>query len=120
VSRKSRVYLAGHSGDKSTGKTRTFAVSIHATMTLDESVIAQGLADAGYIWLGKNPTEDEVLMHLAFNLVGKDLRLSQIDGYANCPDASARVDDREAEVEFEMMAPLPKRAVPKKPRRSNR
>jgi hypothetical protein len=115
---KKKSSVDHHPGDKATGKTRTFAVTIHATMILDESVIAQGVGDTGYIM--KDPTEDEVLRHLAFNLVGNCLSLSRIDGYANCPDESARVEDREAEVEFEMVAPLPKSAVPKKPRKSNR
>ena len=79
-------------GDEPTGKTRTFQVTVSRTveLTLDESVIAQGMLPDGYI-LGKDPTERAVLEHLAFNLVGNGLQLSQIDGYANCPDESARV-----------------------------
>jgi hypothetical protein len=108
-------------GDKPTGKTRSFAVTIHATMTLDESVIAQGMADVGYIM--KNPTEEEVLSHLAYNLVGNGLMatpLSGIDGYANCPDASARITDKDAEVDFEIKPKVVAAPSPKKSKRRAR
>jgi hypothetical protein len=87
-------------GDKPTGKTRSFHVTIHATMTLDESVIAQGVTDDGCIM--RSPTEDEVLQHLAYNLVGEATSLSDIDGFANCPDESAVVSDRDVEIEYEI------------------
>ena len=81
----------GFPGDKPTGKKRVFEVTVTTTtlMTLDESVIEQGLADDGYIM--KNPTLDDVVEHLAHNLIGTGLSLSQVDGYANCPDDSATV-----------------------------
>ncbi len=47
----------------------------------------------------KNPNENAVLMHLMYNLVGNELRLGQIDGYANCPETSARVLGIEMEVD---------------------
>jgi hypothetical protein len=79
-------------GGTPTGKTRTFDVVVitHSKVVLDESVIAQGLLPDGYI-LGPNPTEAAVIEHLAFNLIKNGLPLSDIDGYANCPNDSARV-----------------------------
>lgn len=78
-------------GDAPTGKTRSFRVTVskQVVMTLDTSVIAQGRADDGFIM--KNPSEREVLEHLAFNLIGNQLDLSDIEGYANCPNKSADV-----------------------------
>ena len=108
-------------GDKPTGKTRSFSVTICATMTLDESVIAQGLADDGFIM--KNPTEDAVLCHLAYNLVGNGLMatsLSEIDGYANCPDASARITDKDATIDFEIKPKVTPVPSPKKTKRKAR
>ncbi len=45
-------------GDKPTGKRRTFSVTVSKTveMSLDESVIAQGVLPDGYI-LGPNPSD---------------------------------------------------------------
>lgn len=100
----SRAKGEQHPGDKPSGKERAFSVTIRADMILDESVIAQGLADDGYV-IGKNPTEDDVLRHLAYNLVGNGLCLSQIDGFANCPDASARIVSMDAEVDGEIESP---------------
>jgi hypothetical protein len=87
-------------GDKPIGKTRTFNVRIQicATMTLDESVIEQGLLPEGYI-LGPNPSREQVMEHLAFNLVGAGIYLNEIDGYANCPRGSATVTHRSMDVE---------------------
>jgi hypothetical protein len=89
-------------GDKPSGKTRKFLVTVSKTVevTLDESVIAQGMLPEGYI-LGPGATEDDVLQHLVFNLVGNSLRLSQIDGYANCPDESVSIPHADWDVEIE-------------------
>jgi hypothetical protein len=93
-------------GDKPTGKTRTFSVTVSKTvnMALDESVIAQGLLPDNPIFgssLTGERAHDEtlVLEHLAFNLVGNGLRLGQIDGYSNCPDGSANVTNEPRDVE---------------------
>ena len=88
-------------GDRPTGKKRRFLVTVSRTreVELDESVIAQGMADDGYI--AKNPTEEQVLQHLGFNLFGNGIPLGHIEGYANCPDASAEcigLEDSEVEV----------------------
>lgn len=96
-------------GDKPTGKKRIFLVTLtkEVTLIIDESVIAQGLADDGLIM--KNPSEDEVIKHLAFNLVSNQLLLNQIDGYANCPDDSAEVKEGHTSVEFYETAPSRKK-----------
>ena len=93
--RKKKTYP----GDSPTGKKRTFQVTYtkEVTLTLDESVVAQGLADDGFIM--KSPSEFQVVEHLAFNL-SNGLSLSQIDGYANCPDDSASVIEEYPSVEF--------------------
>lgn len=85
-------------GDTPTGKVRRFRVKIekYATIALDESVIAQGLADDGYIF--KNPDEEQVLQHLTHCLVGLECELSDIDGYANCPNLSATVSELDSEI----------------------
>lgn len=87
-------------GDEPTGKVRTFLVTLSKTVeiTLDEGVIAQGLMPDDPIFGGR-ADEADVLEHLAFNLVGNGLRLSQIDGYANCPNESAHVPQDKWEVE---------------------
>jgi hypothetical protein len=79
-------------GSTPTGRTRTFEVTVSKTVriAIDESVIAQGVLPDNPIF-GESVTEDDVIQHLAFNLVGNGLRLSQIDGYANCADASVTV-----------------------------
>lgn len=67
-------------------------ISVEATMELDETVIAQELRD-GYI-LGNGATEGDVIGHLAYNLIGNDLAIHQIDGWANCRSDSAVVAGR--------------------------
>ncbi len=88
------------------GKMRSFVVTLSKTVEihLDESVIAQGIRPDGPIFgsqITGNKPHDEMMAveHLAFNLVGNDLNLSQIDGYANCPDESARVPHEPWDVE---------------------
>lgn len=85
-------------GSTPTGKMRTFVVTVSKVVeiSIDESVLEQGILPDGPIFgssMTGNKAHDEVVVveHLAFNLVGNDLRLSQIDGYANCPDASVIV-----------------------------
>jgi hypothetical protein len=85
-------------GDKPTGKVRTFLVTVTKTveLTLDESVIAQGVDPDGPIYgssMSGDPMHDTkiVVEHIAFNMVCNGLTLSEIDGYANCPNASATV-----------------------------
>jgi len=84
-------------GDAPTGKKRTFRMMIARTVdvTLDTSVIAQGLMPDNPIFGsrldGGAYDEKIVLEHLAFNLIGNNLALSAIEGYANCPDESADV-----------------------------
>ena len=89
-------------GDTPTGRTRTFSVTISKTVeiTVDETVVAQGVLPDNPIF-GERVTEDDVVQHLAFNLIGNGLRLSQIDGYANCDDASVTVPYVEWDVEVE-------------------
>lgn len=41
----------------------------------------------GEAWLGRSfNDQNELLEHLAVNLIGEDLRLSQLDGWADLPD----------------------------------
>jgi hypothetical protein len=78
-------------GSHPTGKVRKFQVTVTKTVdiAIDESVIAQGLLPDNPIF-GHDTTEHQVIEHIAFNVVGNQLRLSQIDGYANCPDEGAK------------------------------
>jgi hypothetical protein len=66
---------------------RTFEVTVSKTVTIsiDQSVIAQGMAPDDPIFGGR-ASEAMVLEHLAYNLVGNSLQLSWIDGYANLSD----------------------------------
>jgi len=98
AAKKRRAKPSGYAGDKPTGKTRAYDVliEIRARMVLDESVISQGTQDEGHIM--RDPTEAQVIEHLAYNLVGNQLSLSEIDGYANCPAESARVTGFDMEV----------------------
>lgn len=79
-------------GSKPTGKKRTFIVTVTKTteIEIDETVITQGVLPDNPIF-GARVTESEVVKHVAFNLICNGLRLSQVDGYSNCPDASAVV-----------------------------
>lgn len=79
-------------GDKPTGKLRRFHVVVTKSVDLflDTSVITQGTMPDDPIFGGRADS-DMVAQHVAFNMVCNDLRLSQIDGYANCPDESAKV-----------------------------
>jgi hypothetical protein len=93
-------------GSTPTGKVRTFIVTISKVVeiALDESVITQGILPDGPIFGSRitgNKAQDEMLAveHLAFNLVGNNLRLSEIDGYANCPDESVSFPYEPWEVE---------------------
>jgi len=99
-------------GSSPSGKTRTIVATVSKTIafTVDESVIAQGMLPDSPIF-GNRVTEDDVLQHLAFNLIGNDLRLSQIDGFANCPDASACVPYEQWDVEVESATPTPVRRI---------
>lgn len=76
---------------KATNKRRTFRVTVSRTVEIavDQAVIDQGLLPDNPIQ--KNSSERGVLEHLAFNLVGNGLRLSQIDGYANRKDDEVHV-----------------------------
>lgn len=89
-------------GSAPTGRTRTFSVTVSKTVeiTVDETVVAQGILPDNPIF-GAGVTEDDVVHHLAFNLIGNGLRLSQIDGYANCNDASVTVPYVEWDVEVD-------------------
>jgi hypothetical protein len=98
-------------GGAPTGRLREIEVTLSKTVvfTVDEAVIAQGMLPDNPIF-GKKVTEEDVLTHLAFNLIGNDLSLSQIDGYANCPDDSANVPYVKWEVEIiGVTTPPPKR-----------
>jgi hypothetical protein len=98
-------------GDRPTGKTRKFLVTISKTVEIafDESVIAQGMLPDGYI-LGPGATETDVLEHLAFNLLGNAIKLSEIDGYANCPDTSVHVPNVDWDVEIDRETTPPPKA----------
>lgn len=92
-------------GDKPTGKTRTFTVTVSKTVdvTLDESILAQGLLPDNPIFGSRLSGEKEfdesiVVEHLAFNLVCNGLELDQIDGYSNCPSESAKVSQEDWEI----------------------
>lgn len=95
-------------GSTPTGRTRTFSVTVSKTVeiTVDESVIAQGVLPDNPIF-GANVTEDDVVQYLAFNLVVNHLRLSQIDGFANCDDASVSFpyENWDVEVDREIVPP---------------
>jgi hypothetical protein len=105
-------------GDKPTGKVRRFEVTIQKTVvvSIDESVLEQARTEPTFF---RPPlTDGGVAEHVAFNLVCNSLRLSQIDGYANCPDESAvvsRDEDWDVRVEREVPALPPKREVPALP-----
>ena len=95
-------------GDRPTGKARTFSVTVTKTVEIiiDESVIAQGVLPDGPIFGSSMSGDVEhdtkvVVVHLALNLVCNGLDLSQIDGYANCPDASAKVGHSHWDIELE-------------------
>ncbi len=89
-------------GSSPTGKMRTIVVTVSKTVqiAIDEAVIAQGLLPDNPIF-GKSVTLDDVFMHIAFNLVCNRIDLSQIDGYANCSNESARVSPAHWDVEVE-------------------
>jgi hypothetical protein len=94
---------------------RVFEVTVSRTvrMCVDEAVIAQGLSDDNPIQ-GPGATEQQIIEHLAFNLAGNCLSLSQIDGYANRDDSEANVEWEPWDVEFRA---LPSKAeTPKRPR----
>jgi hypothetical protein len=104
-------------GSAPTGRTRTFSVTVSKTVeiTVDETVVAQGVLPDNPIF-GERVTEDDVVQHLAFNLIGNGLRLSQIDGYANCADASVTVPYVEWDVEVDREI-VPAAPAPRSPRR---
>jgi hypothetical protein len=72
-------------GDKPVGRVRKFIVTVSKTaeLVIDESILAQGVIEGASV--------SAVVEHLAFNLIGTGLVLSDVDGYANCPDASVHV-----------------------------
>jgi hypothetical protein len=95
------------SGSAPTGKTREFSVTVikTVTMTIDTSVIAQGLLRDNPIFgsqLTGDVRQDEriVLEHLAYNLVGNNLALSSIEGYGNCPNESAGVTYEPGDIDW--------------------
>ena len=81
---------------------RKFSVTLSKTVEIvvDDQVLRQGLRDDNPV-LGKGASERDVVEHLAFNLVGNGLRLSQIDGYANMPDDAVKIPAVEWDVEIE-------------------
>ncbi len=93
-------------GSKPTGKKRTFIVTVTKTteIAIDEAVLAQGVLPDNPIF-GARVTEDDVVKHIAFNLLCNDIRLSQIDGYANCPDDSVRVEAASNDWDVEIEEP---------------
>lgn len=106
-------------GDKPTGKVRRFEVTIQKTVvvTLDESVLEQARTEPAFF---RPPlTDGGVVEHVAFNLVCNELRLSQIDGYANCPDESAIVSrDDSWDVRLEREVPRhPHGEAPRRPKK---
>ena len=100
-------------GDKPTGKTRMFQVTVTKTVeiAIDESVLEQGRDPEGPIYgssmSGHEPHDTKIVVeHIAFNVVCNGLTLSQIDGYANCPDASVSLNRRSSwdiELEHEIL-----------------
>lgn len=93
VRQQKKTRVSAWPGSKPTNTRNQFTVTISKTVTieLNESVVKQGRLPGGPIFGDRKPSEKEVVEHLAFNLVVNGLRLSQIDGYANCPDESADV-----------------------------
>lgn len=96
-------------GNKPTGRIRRFKVQVitETIIALDESVLDQGVLPDNAIFgnklqgMKREDAELEVVNHLAFNLICNDLQLSEIDGYANCPDKSADVAKFEWDVDVE-------------------
>jgi hypothetical protein len=87
-------------GDKPTGKTRTFSITVSRTarITIDESIFAQAQCEEPYF--NPKPTDIQVVEHLAFNRIVNGLELSHIDGYANCPNESVTVAVGPSEIDI--------------------
>lgn len=69
---------------------RKFRITAHCEfdLLLDESVIQQGTMPDDPIF-GGGASAGLVAQHIAYNMVVNQCRLSQVDGFANCPDSSA-------------------------------
>lgn len=88
-------------------KARKYTVTVSKTVEIlfDEKVLDQGLREDNPIF-GKDVTLGMVVRHLAYNLVANDLRLSQIDGYANLKDDQVKVGRGDWDVEVDRGEPL--------------
>jgi hypothetical protein len=70
-----------------------------ATLTINDPRVLD--LDRGESWCGK-PFENQgaLLSHLAVNLVGEQMRLSSLDGWADLPDDAVTVRTYDMDVEI--------------------
>jgi hypothetical protein len=74
-------------------------LTTHATLTINDPAALD--LDRGEAWLGKPFESQEALLeHLVVNLVGEDLRLSCLDGWADLPDNAVTVRTFDMDVEL--------------------
>lgn len=94
-------------GDKPTGKMRTFRVTIVGDISIDQSVFDQAQLDEPFF--SPAPSDTAIVEHIAFNTFVNGLDVSDIDGYANVPDASVQCNRQDVDVEAdELIATDPK------------
>lgn len=92
-----------------TGVRRRFRCLIQAEVEIevDQTIIDQGLSADYRNNYYHHADANDVVSHLVFNLVGRQTRLQNIDGFANAPETSAETSwypDWEVEVEQEIPA----------------
>ena len=78
-------------------------LTTYASIRVNDSAVLD--LTRGEPWAGHPfENEDELLEHLAVNLIARDLRLSQLDGWADLPDdaVEVRIDEIEADIQREL------------------
>lgn len=66
-------------------------LSVELTIELDEQVFAV-VDDEWRKVLYDLTTPEEIASHIAYNMVANDLKLSQMDGWADQPDSNAHIN----------------------------
>lgn len=74
-------------------------VTTHATLTINDPRVLD--LDRGEAWCGKPfESQETLLRHLAINLVGEDLRLTSLDGWADLPEDAVTIRTYDMDVEI--------------------
>lgn len=74
-------------------------LTTNATLVINDPAVLD--LDRGEAWIGKPfESQDDLLKHLVVNLVGQDLRLSCLDGWADLPDEAVTVRTYDMDVEL--------------------